>query len=189
MTTNQSPPTCYLIQEKHLSLHNRFTITDNSGVVHYKVNSTFFAMGNKLLFSDADGNALMKIRQDKLHLHLRYKIFSIHSGVIEREIASIKRIGPLRQHKLEISSSNGEYILQRKGGVSSNEFTLTKDDDIVAIATKDVSPTKSLYWVDIIDSREDNHAFVLAMIIVLACAQRLPSNPVSKPVANEAKSD
>jgi len=187
MAVPQFQPTRYLIREKHLSSNNKFIITDDSGVVHYKVDSTFFAIGAKLLISDANGNELIRIRQDNLHFHLTYKIFSINSGTNECEIASIKRTGPLWQHKLEISSITGEYIMQKKGGVSSNEFTLTKDENVVANVTKDASPTKSLYWVDIIDNREENHAFVLSMVIILSCAQRLPGNHMTKPHMNESK--
>jgi uncharacterized protein YxjI len=187
MTVPQSQPTRYLIQDRHLLLDNRFIITDDSGVVHYKVNSKFFAMGDKLIISDAHGYELIKIRQENLHLNLTYKVFSIRSGDIEHQIASVKRTGSLWQHKLKISSIDGEYILQKKDGGSSNEFTLTKDDHLVAFATNDNSPTKSLYWVDIVDNREENHDFVLAMVIILSCAQRLPFHFMIKPHLNESK--
>lgn len=180
MITYQYQPTRYLIQEKRLSLNNKIIITDYLGNVHYKAHSRFFSMGDKISLYDARGNKLMKIRQDKLHLHLTYRIFSTQSNV-EYEIASIIRTGPLWQHKLHISSSNGEYILKRNGGVSANEYTLTKNGDIVVIATKDVSPTKTLYWVDIVNNDEEDHALLLAMMIVLSCAQRLPGNPMAKP--------
>lgn len=187
MTVRQTQPTRYLIREKHLSLDNRFTITDDAGVVHYKINSTFFAIGDKLLISDANGNDLIKIRQENFRARLTYKVFSIRSDATVSQIASVKRTGSLLQHKLEISSNDGEYTIQKKGGASSDEYTLTKDEHLVATVTKDVSPTKSLYWVDIIDDREENHAFVLAMVIILSCAQRLPGHPMEKPHANESK--
>ena len=188
MTETPMQSTRYLIREKHLSLDNRFTITDESGAVHYKANSTFFAMGDKLLITDANGNELFRIRQDNLHLHLTYKVFSIRSGDIERQIATIRRTGPLWQHILEIKSDLGEFTMQRKGGMSSDEYTLTKDGHIVAIVTKDASPTKSLYWTDIIDIQEEDRGFVLAIVIVLACAQRLPVNPMAKPRTNSSTS-
>jgi uncharacterized protein YxjI len=184
MTETPLQPMRYLICEKHLSLDNRFKITDESGMVHYNVNSTFFAMGDKLSIADANGNELIRIRQDNLHLHLTYKIFSIRSGNNEHQIATIKRTGPLWQHKLEIQSDIGEFIMRKKGGISSDEFILTKGDKIIAIVMKDASPTKILYWIDIIDNQEEDHAFVLAIVIVLACAQRLPGNPLAKPRMN-----
>jgi uncharacterized protein YxjI len=182
----QSQPTRYLIQEKHLSLDNRFIITDDSGVVRYKVNSTFFAMGDKLLISDADGKELIRIRQENLHLHLTYKIFGIRSDGSEYQLGSIKRTGAPWQHKLEISSGDGEYIMKRTGGASSRKFTITKGDMVIATTTKDVSPTKSLYWVNIIDHNEEDHAFLLSVVIVLSCAQRLPGNPII-PHSNETE--
>lgn len=171
----------YLIEEKHLSLDERFTITDDSGVIRYKVNSTFFAMGDKLLISDDNGNELIRIRQDNLHLRLRYKIFACRP---ERQIATIKRTGSLWQHRLEITTDDGEYLLKKKGGPSSNEYLLIRKENVIAIATKDTSPTKNLYWIDILQNQEEDHAFILAMIIVLSCAQRLPGNPMAKPSIN-----
>ena len=75
MTELQSQPSRYLLEEKHLSLENRFTITDKSGVMHYKANSTFFAVGDKLSICDQYGNELLRIRQDYPHLHLTYKVY------------------------------------------------------------------------------------------------------------------
>ncbi|UJR28799.1 hypothetical protein I4U23_010024 [Adineta vaga] len=181
MTEDQHQSTRYLIQEKYLSLEKRFTITDNAGTIRYIVNSSFFTMGDKLQISDANGNEVMRIRQDNLHFHLTYRIFSTYSGATERELALIKRTGPMWQHKLQINSINGEYIIEKKGSTSSNEFTLTKNDNVIGIVTKDASPTKTFYWVDIIDSNEQDHALLLAMIIVFSCAQRLSMNPMAKP--------
>ncbi|CAF2555201.1 unnamed protein product [Rotaria sp. Silwood2] len=183
MTTSQSEAKRYLIEEKYLSLDNRFTITDDLGNIHYKGNSTFFAIGDKLLLTDEQGNEAIRIRQESFHIHLTYKLFSVRFGGTEHQIALIKRIGPLRQQKLEISSNDGEYILQKQHGLSSNEFTLTKDSSTVAVVTKDASPTKSFYWVDIIDNKE-NHAFILAIVIVLACVQRSPTTHIAMPLMN-----
>lgn len=174
-------PTRYLIQERFLSLDNRFTITDEAGLVRYRVTSSFFAMGDKLRISNADGKELMKVRQDTLHLHLTYKIYSTSTGETEREIASIKRTGAMWQHKLQISSIHGDYVMEKTGGAASNEFQLLKDDRTVASITKDPVPAKSLYWVDITDSDEHDHVLILALVIVLSCAQRLPVNPMIKP--------
>lgn len=178
---SSSEATRYLIEEKHLSLDERFKITDDSGGIRYKVNSTFFAMGDKLLISDANGNELIRIRQENLHLRLRYKIFSCQP---ERQIAMIIRTGSPWQHQLEITTDDGELILKKKGGPSSNEYVLINKENVIAIATKDTSLTKNLYWIDIFDNQQTNHAFILAMIIVLSCAQRLPGNPMAKPSMN-----
>jgi uncharacterized protein YxjI len=168
MTELQPQPTRYLIQEKHLSLDHRFTITDKLGFLHYNVNSIFFAMGHKLLLCDANENELIRIRQEILHLHLTFKLFLVRPDTTEVQLASIKRTGPLWQYKLEISSPNGKYIMEKKDGPSSSEYILTKNGKTVAVATKDASPTKILYWVDIND-KDENHAFVLAIVIVLSC--------------------
>lgn len=183
MTELQSQTTRYLISEKHLSFDNRFLITDESGTVHYKVDSTFLAFGDKLSIFDKNQNELIRIRQNYPHFHLTYKVYTICDGTNDQLIASVKRTGPLWQHKLQISSPHGEYLLKKKDGVSSNVYNLTKNGNLIAVATKDASPTKSIYWVEIINDQEQ-HLFILSMIIILSCAQRLPGNPAAKPHTN-----
>ena len=172
-------PTRYIIQEKHFSLDDKFVITDDTGTVHFKVDSTLFAMGDKLILSDADGNELIKIRQENLHLHQTYNIYSIRRDADEMQLASIKRTGLPGQHKLEINAVNGEYLMEKRGGAFCHEFTLTKDGDVVAIVTKDASASKSIYWVDVSSDREEYHALIVALVIVLSCVQRLPGNPLA----------
>ena len=189
MSEEQILSTRYLIQEKYLSLQNRFTITDNAGTIRYTGNASFFTMGDKVQIFDANGNEMMKIRQDSLHLHMTYRIFSTYAGATERQIALIKRTGPLWEHKLQINCVHGDYkIERRKDGPSSDEFVITKDGDTVAHVTKDASPTKTFYWVDIVDSKEQNHILLLAMVIVLSCAQRIPVNLMAKPMIKSTKS-
>jgi hypothetical protein len=71
----------------------------------------------------------------------------------------------------------GAIWWKKIGGVFSHEFTLTED----------VSPSKSVYWVDIFNSRQEYHAFIMAMVIVLSCAQRLPGNPLATVHAGNIK--
>jgi hypothetical protein len=68
-------------------------------------------------------------------------------------------------------------LMEKIGGVFSHEFTLTKD----------VSPSKSVYWVDISNSGQEYHAFIMTMVIVLSCVQRLPGNPLATAHAGNAK--
>ncbi|CAF1533841.1 unnamed protein product [Rotaria magnacalcarata] len=185
MTTSNSGTTRYLIEEKHLSLDHRFTITDNTGNIHYKGISTFFAIGDKLLLCDENGNELIRIRQENFHLHLTYKLFIVRTPGIEHQIAFIKRTGPMWHHILEISSNNGEYKVYRTGNLTSKEYTLIKNNNVIAIITKDASATKNFYWVDILDGNGQDHVFILALVIVLSSAQRLLSSPIAMPHMNK----
>jgi uncharacterized protein YxjI len=179
MTETQSKPTRYVIQEKHLVLDNKFVILDDSDAIRYTVDSTLFALGDKLLLSDADGNELIKIRQETAHLHRTYNILSVRHDIDELHLASVKQVGLPWQHKLKIDSLKGKYVMERKGGIFSHEFTLTNDEHVVAVVTKDSSPMRCVYWVDVSNDRDEYHAFILAMVIVLSCAQTLPSNPLT----------
>jgi len=176
---DQPKPTRYIIQDKHFALNDKFVITDDSGTIHYTVDSTLFAMGDKLVLYDHFGNELIKIRQENLHLHPTYNIYSVRRDTDEMQLATIKRTGAFWNHKLEINAVNGEYLMEKKGGVLSHEFILTKDGAIVAIVAQDTAPSTSVYWVDIASDREEYRAFLMAMVIVLSCAQRLPGNPLA----------
>jgi len=187
MEKESKKPTRYAIQDKHFALNDKFVITDDSGIVHYTVDSTLFAFGDKLLLYDRYGNELIKIRQENLHLHQIYNIYSVRRDVDEMQLASIKQTGAPWHHKLEINATNGKYVMEKKGGVLSHEFILTKDGVIVAIVAKDASLSTSVYWVDVASDREDYRAFILAMVIVLSCAQRLPGNPLSTGHGNYVK--
>ncbi|CAF3520194.1 unnamed protein product [Rotaria socialis] len=185
MAILNSGTTRYLIEEKRLSLDHRFTITDNTGNIHYKGSSTFFAIGDKLLLCDENGKELIRIRQENFHFHLTYKLFIVRTPGIEHQIAFIKRTGPMWHHILEIRSNNGEYKLYRTGNLASKEYTLIKNNNIIAIITKDASATKNFYWVDILDGNGEDHVFILALVIVSSSAQRLLSSPIAMPHMNK----
>jgi uncharacterized protein YxjI len=176
---DEPKPTRYIIQDKHFALNDKFVITDDKGIVHYTVDATIFSIGDKLILYDSFGNELIKIRQEQPCLHQVYNIYSTRHDVDEMQLASIKRVGPPWNHRLEISTTNGEYLMEKIGGLLSHEFILTKDEAIVAMVTKDSAPTTSVYWVDIASDREDYRAFLVAMVIVLSCAKRLPGNPLA----------
>ena len=184
---NEAKPIRYVIQDKHFALNDKFVISDESGQICYRVDSTLFSAGEKLILSDADGNELIKIRQEILHLHPTYIIDSIRHDVDEMQLASIKRTGAPWNHKLEINAKNGEYRMEKKDGIFSHEFILKKEEAIVAIVTKDPSPLTSVYYVDVASDREEYRAFLVSMVIVLACAQRLPSNPLTTGYADDVK--
>jgi uncharacterized protein YxjI len=173
---NRSKPTRYIIEDRHFSLNDKFVISDDSGLIHYKVDATLFTPGDKLILYDSLGDELIKIRQENLHLHPTYNIYSIRRDADEMQLASIKRTGAPWNHKLEITATNGEYQMEKYGGLLSHEFILKKDQQIVATVTKGTSILESVYWVDIADDRDKYRAFLMSMVIVLSCVKRLPGN-------------
>ncbi len=91
-------------------------MTDESGDVYFRVDSTLFDLGDKLLFYDAGGNELIKIRQQNLHLHQTYNIHSVRRDTDEMRLAFIKRTGIPGQHKLEVNTLNGDYLMGKNRG-------------------------------------------------------------------------
>lgn len=176
--SHESHPSRYVIEDKHFALNNKFVITDESGGVYYTVDSTLFPKGNLTIY-DATEKPVIRIRRQSLHLHAVYDIFSVVSDTEDVELASVKSTGAPWNHKLDISSTNGEYFMEKRVGTSDHEFVLKQNGDIVALVTKDTSPSKSTYWIDIAHDRSEYRAFLIALVIVLSCVQRLPGNPLA----------
>ena len=183
----ETKPTRYVIQEKHFSLNDKFVITDELGEVQFTVDSTLFSMGAKLRLYDASGKELIKIHQENLHLHSTYIIDSVRQDADEMQLASIKRTGLPGNHKLEIHAVDGEYLMKKDSGILSHDFTLTRDEKVVAIVSKNTSLLKCVYWVEISSDTDEYRALIMAIVIVLSCVSRSPGAPLGKELVDNGK--
>ena len=106
----------------------------------------------------------MKIRQELLHLHPTYLILSNRSGESDRQLATVKKKFAFLHQKFKIDSVYGEYALNSLD-IFAHSFTLTRNGQTVAIVSKKFFSFSDSYGVEI--SGEEDHAFVLALVIVL----------------------
>jgi uncharacterized protein YxjI len=172
------PPdgTCrFQIQERPMSLDQKFSIMDEDDNCLYTVKSTFFALGDKLTLLDKHGIELFKIRQQLKHLHLTFDIYnaSENDNDDESKLATVKQIGFGFKNTLEIQSIYGNYLIKRNGGITCSEYTLSKDGNMVAEVKRKLPTFAERYTVDIDENvNEKDIAFVLTLIITLWCAQR-----------------
>jgi uncharacterized protein YxjI len=165
----------FQIQERPMSLDQKFSIMDEDDNCLYTVKSTFFALGNKLTLLDNHGIELFSIRQQLKHLHLTFAIYNASENDNDdaNTLATVKQAGfPLR-HTLEIQSIYGNYIIKRNGGITCTKYTLSKDGNMIAEIKRKVPAFAERYTVDIDKNiNEKDIPFVLTLIIILWCTQR-----------------
>ena len=166
----------FQIEEHPTSLDRKFCIMDEHDNCLYTVKSTLFAIGDKLTLSDGQGDELFKIRQQLKHLHLTFHIYDAgeqNDDDNERPVATVKQIGFPLKHTLDIHSMYGDYHMQRNGGITCNEYTLSKSGRIIAEIKRKFPAFAERYTVDIEeDVQQSEIPFILTLVITLWCAQR-----------------
>jgi uncharacterized protein YxjI len=165
----------FQIQQRPMSLDQKFSIMDEDDNCLYTVKSTFFSLGDKLTLLDNHGTELFKIRQQLKHLRLTFDIYnaSENENNDESKLATVKKVGSLLEQTLAIQSIYGSYLIKRNGGITCREYTLSKDGNMVAEVKRKFPTFAERYTVDIDENVTDRDIpFVLTLIITLWCAQR-----------------
>ncbi|CAF2858392.1 unnamed protein product [Rotaria sp. Silwood2] len=165
----------FQIEERPTSLDQKFSLMDEDDNCLYTVKSTFFALGDKLTVMDSHGTELYKIRQQLKHIHLTFHIYNATTNDDDEEnkLASVKQVGSPLKHTLEIHSIYGDYLMQRNGGMTSSEYTLSKDGIQIAEVKRKFPAFAERYTVDITERvHERDIPFILTLVITLWCAQR-----------------
>lgn len=148
----------YLIKEKIFSFADRFTIEDNQGYPRYEVVGKLLSLGNKLKLYNKTGEELIYIEQKIFRFLPEYLIYRNGNivGRIKKELTFLKP-------RFNIESSYGNFTLD--GDVFHHEFNISKDGNPIAWISKKWISLSDTYTVDILE--EEDHSFILAIIIVL----------------------
>lgn len=115
----------------------------------------------------------MKIHQQGPHFLDQYAIYSACENESDQQIASIRQKFTFFKHSYRIYSKYGEYKM--KGlDIFDHSFTLTNENGkTIAIVNKKFFSLADTYGVEMIETnndKEQDHAFILALIIVLHCS-------------------
>jgi len=165
----------FQIQQRLMSNDQKFSIMDEDDNCLYTVKSTLFALGDKLTLLDNHGTELFKIRQQLNHFHLTFDICnaSENQNDDDSKLATVKQVGFSLKQTLAIQSIYGNYLIKQNGGITSREYTLSKDGKMVAAVKRKFPTLAERYTVDIDENiNERDIPFVLTLIITLWCAQR-----------------
>lgn len=148
----------YLIKEKIFSFADRFIINDESGYPHYEVVGKIFSIGNKLDMCDMQGNSILYIEQKVFRFLPEYTIYK--DGII---VGRINKEFTLFRSKFSIDSKYGNFSID--GDVFQHDFNILKNGRPIAWISKKWISFSDTYSIDIVD--EEDHAFILSMVIVL----------------------
>jgi uncharacterized protein YxjI len=148
----------YLIKQKIFSFGDSFTIKDEEGNDKFVVNGKAISMGKKLKIYDMYDQELIYIEQKLIAWMPEYNIYS--NG---NQIARVKKSFTLFKSNFVIESSMGNYEIN--GDFFAHNFNIQKNGIEVAAVDKKLMSFSDTYAVDI--SNDENHAFILALIIVI----------------------
>ena len=148
----------YLIRQKVFSIVDKFTIKDELGNDSYFVRGKVLSIGNKLFLEDMQGNELLYIEQKIFRFLTEYNLYANGENV-----ANVKRQFTFLKPKFNITSSQGDYTVE--GNVLAHEFTILKDNNLVAQVSKKWFSFSDSYAVEIFDT--ENIPFLIALTIVV----------------------
>lgn len=147
----------YIVRQKIFSFGDKFNITDESGTPRYQVEGKFLSIGKKLNIYDMEENHLMYIEQEIFRFLPEYFLYE-NDEVVGR----VKKEFTFLRPKINIESTYGDFTID--GSVFAYNFTVSKDDEVVAIVSKEFLTLSDTYGVEIFDDNED---FILALVIVI----------------------
>ena len=150
----------YFLNHKTTSTDPYLLITDEAGLVCYKVAIPKISIGEKLYLEDANGNKLFKLKKKLLHVNNTFIIERANEyyGRVKKHLSA-----PLSEH-FDIDSPFGE--LTAKGDFSDYDFSFYyEDNNIAATVSKGTSGLEDSYIVDVVDFNEDG--FILACAVII----------------------
>lgn len=148
----------YLVREKIFTIGDKFIITDEMERPKFQVVGKVFTFGNKLNIYNMNGENLIYIEEKIFRFLPEYNIY------IGRNLAAtVKKEFTLFKPKFNISSDFGKFTID--GDIFAYNFSIYRDKREVAVVNKKFFAWSDTYGVDI--DEEENHAFILALVIVL----------------------
>ena len=149
----------YQVRGKLFSFTDDFTIKNEYNEDVFKVNGKFLSIGHKLNLEDLNGNSRYYIEQKVFRLLPEYYIYDSNRN----QVAMVKKQFTFFKPKFNIESNFGYYELH--GNIFDHDFELTKNNSVCAVISKKWFSLTDTYGIDI--SENEDHAFILSLIIVL----------------------
>ena len=148
----------YIIKQKIFSFGDSFIIKDEMENDRFEVRGKVFALGDKLRIFDMMGNEIVYIEQKLFKFLPEYNIYlnGQHAAIVKKEFTFFS-------NKFNIDSSMGHYTVD--GDFLGLDFNILKDSYSVAYVSKKFFSFSDTYGVDVSD--QENHAFILALVIVI----------------------
>jgi len=142
------------VNEKLLSIHNRYFIKDETGNDVYEISSRALSLGEKTTVMDMQGNQIAYIERELLHLVPVYNVYINNAFAFKIS----KRF---HLFKNEYDLSNGYHV---QGDFLSFDFQITDENNrTVANIDHKLFTIGDKYEIDIFD---ESHIDIILSIIV-----------------------
>ena len=154
----------YVIKQKWLSLGGKYFIKDENGDDVFCVQGKVFSIGDKLTFSDMEGNELAFISQKLLSWGPTYYVYirGEHYATVKKKLFTLFRC------KFEVDIP-GPDDLMAQGSFLDHEYEFTRHGEPVASISKKWFTFRDTYGVEIADGEDVVLILASAIVIDLAC--------------------
>ena len=148
----------YVLKERIFSLRDSYYIRDEDGNTQFEVTGRLISLRDSLTLRDRHGATLATITQRRLALRPVYTIRckGQPDAVIKRDFINIVREG------FAVNMEGDVPDLRIQGNILDHEYTIKREGDTVAQASKKWISLRDSYVVDVQDEADT--------VLVLTCA-------------------
>ena len=150
----------YVMRQHLWSFGDDFTVKDETGQPHFRVDGHAFSLGDKLSFQDTAGNELAFVRQRLLSWGPTYEIERDGRlvAVVKKKLFTLFR----NRFTVDETATPDPVDLEVEGSFFEYEYTFTRSGRTVATVSKRMFRMSDTYGVDVADGEDD--------VLILACA-------------------
>jgi len=151
----------FTLKERVFSLRESYYIRDDQGNNVFEVNGRLISLRDKLTLNDLQGNTLATITEKMLSLRPVYTIArpGAPDAKVKKDFINIMREG------FSVDMDGGLPDLRIQGDILDHNYTMKRDDTIVAQVSKKWISLRDSYIVDVADG-EDALLLVACAIVV-----------------------
>ncbi len=151
----------YILNERIFSLRESFYIRDEQGDNLFEVNGRLLGLRDKLTLRDLQGNVVATITQHLITLRPAYTIErpGQPDATVKKDFINILRDG------FSVDMAEGLPDLRIQGDILDHNYTITREDAIVAQVSKKWISVRDSYVVDV--TADEDAVLILACAIVV----------------------
>ncbi len=156
----------YVIKSRFFSIGDDFDITDDDGRVAYHVDGKVLTLRNRLVIEDPDGREVAAVERHLVSLRPTYAV-----SIGGEKAADVRKhfFTPFRD-KFTIDIP-GPGDLEVTGDLLDHEFTVERDGELVARASKRWFSLRDTYGVDVAPGEDDLLVLASVLAVELALAR------------------
>jgi uncharacterized protein YxjI len=154
----------YIIREKIFHLGEDSAITDESGQPVFQVDGKVFSLHNTLLVRDLEGNEVARVERELIALTPTYHI-TMHG----QDIAEVRKniFSPFIERFTIDIPGPGDMTIE--GSLFEHEYTIRREESVVATVSKAWLSLAETYGVDIAPG--ENDLLILTSVLALDLAE------------------